>query len=247
MRLMIVHEDPLYQECLAATLTATGRFGGVGLAADAGQAWAAVEQEAPDLLLVQWDLPMRSALDLVCQVAASFPTIPVVLFGLPDTCEAVRDCAEAGAANYILKGESLDRMLERIADAARGETACSPKTARFLFAHLAELSRKRGARSENRLTDLTTRELEILSLIGDELSNKEIAARLCLSLHTVKNHVHSLLEKLSVRSRYAAVRYARESSGQNGVPKMHPAPFLGQPPPTPSSYGKRGPTPSVFG
>jgi DNA-binding NarL/FixJ family response regulator len=230
MRLILVHEDPLFRECVAAALAATGRFAGVTLAADAEQARAAVGQESSDVLLVQWDLPARSALALARHVASSCPRVPVILLGLPWTCEAVRDCAEAGGAGYILKGESLEDMLARIAEAARGETACSPRAARFLFGYLAELARQRPPRGENHETDLTTRELEILSLIADGLSNKEIAARLCLSLHTVKNHVHSLLEKLAVGSRHAAVRHAREKHWLDDIPSAHSLPLRGRPP-----------------
>jgi DNA-binding NarL/FixJ family response regulator len=229
LRLVLVHEDPLYRECLAAALAAHGRFAALAQVADAEEARAALRDESPDVLLVQWDMRGGAALDLARYVASSFPKVAVILLGLPETYEAVRDCAEAGGAGYILKGESLGGVLTRITEAVRGEIACSPRIARFLFAHVAELARYQAAPGDNRLTDLTSREMEILTLIADDLSNKEIAARLYLSLHTVKNHVHSLLEKLAVESRHAAIRYAHQNQWRKVLPGTHPPVMNGLP------------------
>ena len=93
---------------------------------------------------------------------------------------------------------------------ARGEIACSPRVAHSLFQRLASLGRERRRREKLDFLALTPRELEILRLIAAGLSNQEIAKKLFLSVHTVKNHVHKILETIGVHSRWAAVRHAVE-------------------------------------
>ena len=90
----------------------------------------------------------------------------------------------------------------------QGETFCSPQIAYSIFSRVAELARKRHDRLIPEFGNVTLREIEILQLVSEGLSNKQIAQRLSLSLYTVKNHVHNVLEKLQARNRLEAVNYA---------------------------------------
>jgi two-component system, NarL family, nitrate/nitrite response regulator NarL len=210
LRLLLVQENHFYRRCLTQALTAAGHFAAVEVADDAAGALARAADSRPDVMLVDWDIPGKGALELTRQVADRYSEVKVLLFGLTEAGEDVRACAEAGGVGYVLKDDSFDELLVRIDQAGRGETGCSPRAARVLFTRLAELTRERDTSSAQAASVLTAREQEILRLIAEGLSNKEIAARLCLSLYTVKNHVHRILEKLDVPGRYAAVQYAWE-------------------------------------
>ncbi len=209
-RLLIVHEDSLHRQCLAAALANTGRFQIVASAHTAAEALVRMGQEPANVVLADWNLPAEGALALTRRITHDFPEVKVLLMGLAETAGNVQACAEAGVAGYVLKEETLEQLTERIDQALRGETVCSAGIARHVFSRLAQLAREQLSHTKVDGPCPTCREMQILQLIAEGMSNKQIASRLCLSLHTVKNHVHNLLEKLSAEGRYAAVRYAYE-------------------------------------
>lgn len=141
----------------------------------------------------------------ICQELAGFTSVVVIAVSGDD--DEVVACAQAGVVGYVMRDESDDVLVKVIASAARGETSCPPQVA-------AALMRRMGPRG-NRLpaprgtARLTAREQEILALIDDGMSNKEIGRKLCIEVRTVKNHVHNLLEKLSVHRRGEAAAIVR--------------------------------------
>jgi two-component system nitrate/nitrite response regulator NarL len=208
LRLKIVHDDQMHRKCLADALAATGHFPAIEFAASAEEAQESLHDHPADVFLIDWGLPHERALELTRHIIRELPKARVLILGLPETRENVLSCIEAGVAGYVSKQGSLDDLITRIAEAIRGEIACSPDITRAAFSRLAELDQQRRNKEIVESTNLTAREMEILGLIAKGLSNKEIANQLCLSLHTVKNHVHHLLEKLSAKGRYAAVQRA---------------------------------------
>jgi DNA-binding NarL/FixJ family response regulator len=128
---------------------------------------------------------------------------------LPDFQEVVLRYIEAGAAGYVLSSEPLDELLRNIRAAHSDKALVSPDVAAALIARIGELAEilPDTPPQENVLGDLTDREHEVLALIGQGLTNQEIADRLVIELGTVKNHVHSILQKLDVDSRQDAAVY----------------------------------------
>jgi DNA-binding NarL/FixJ family response regulator len=138
----------------------------------------------------------------------------VVVLGVPELDADVLACAEAGAAGYLLRGDSLPSLLELIRAVARGETICSPHAAALLLRRVATFAAER--RSRNGLGLLTAREAEILELLEEGLANSEIAQCLSIQVRTVKNHVHAILGKLEVSRRGQAVARARAARAPVG-------------------------------
>ena len=122
-------------------------------------------------------------------------------------------CAEAGVACCLTTEASIDDLVAAVASVARGEAPCSPWTAAVLTRRVAALARERRAPAAAAPVPasarLTVRELQIVELVDQGLSNKEIARQLCIELPTVKNHVHRILEKLGVRRRAEAAAMIR--------------------------------------
>jgi DNA-binding NarL/FixJ family response regulator len=209
VRLLIVHDQYLYRECLVAEFAATQRFPLLDTAGSAAEALAQVRRRLPHVVVADWHLPDKSVLGLTRDVTHEFPMVKVLILGLTETAPDVQECREAGAADYLRNDETFEHLLVRIEQVVRGQAdhlpalACPPPCQR------AELTGD-GPGDTSDPDVLTPREKQILRLIADGLSNQEIARRLCLSLHMVKNHVHNLLEKLAVDGRYSAVRYAYE-------------------------------------
>ncbi|HTQ81143.1 MAG TPA: response regulator transcription factor [Thermoanaerobaculia bacterium] len=210
IKLLVVDRHQLFRECLASVLAAPGSGMQVELAEGAEPALARLQDGPADVLLAGFDLPGGGARALVHRVAACHPEVRIVLLGSSGTEEAIVDCLEAGARGYVLREQSLDELKLAIERVARGRVVVTPEIAYLLFARLGELGGEHRLRRRLEFLDLTARELEILKLLARELTNQEIADQLYLSVHTVKNHVHNLLERLQLKTRAEAVQHARE-------------------------------------
>ena len=163
----------------------------------------------PDVVLV--DIANAGGEAIIRRLVTQLPRTPVVVLGVPDDDGAVIACAEAGAAAYVTRDQTLDDLQRTLEAVARGESACSPKRAAMLLRRLAALAElaELAAHAWGGDVRLTPREHEVLRLIDGGLSNKQIARQLCVELSTVKNHVHNILEKLHVDRRAQAAAWLR--------------------------------------
>lgn len=205
---MIADHHQLFRECLAGVLAADKEVEVVGQFADAQEMLKAVGQASAEVLLLGVDSLRDGILRVIQEVRLHHPDLKVILLGSEEGDDSVVDCLAAGASGFLLRDQPLADLRSAIGVVARGEIACTPRIAHALFQRLASLGRERRRREKLDFLTLTPRELEILWLIADDLSNQEIAHKLFLSVHTVKNHVHKILETLGVHSRRAAVRHA---------------------------------------
>lgn len=211
-RLALVIADPhqLFRDCLAEVLAADQDLEVVGKFASAQQAFPGLGESQARVLLLGFEAQDDATPHFVRDVCARHPDLKVILLGREETDDSVLACLEAGASGYVMRDQPLSDLRGAIDVVVRGEIACTPRIANALFQRLASLGRKRRRREKLDFLTLTPRELEILRLIADDLSNQEVAHKLFLSVHTVKNHVHKILETLGVHSRRAAVRHAIE-------------------------------------
>jgi DNA-binding NarL/FixJ family response regulator len=205
IRVLIAAEVRLYREGLADMLRREPGIEIVATSAGADDAVRAVGALAPDVVLV--DFPVPEDAWLVRALAAAGPGTRIVALSVVDAEASVIACAESGVAGYVTRDASIEDVVAAIQAAARGEVLCSARMAATLFRRVATLALERSSSSiESRLTQ---RELEILDLIDQGMSNKEIARKLTIELSTVKNHVHNILEKLQVSRRSEAAAQAR--------------------------------------
>jgi DNA-binding NarL/FixJ family response regulator len=173
----------------------------VGTASGRAEAGLAAQTLQPDIVII--DVAMREAFDLMRELRADLPSVRLIAFAVDDDIVAIVDCAEAGASSYVSANAGVNDLLAAIERAARGELLCSPRIA-------AELFRRVGDRTDTRQVSsvpgpsLTSRERQVLGLLRQGLSNKEIGGTLNISAATVKSHVHHLLDKLQVTSRTQA-------------------------------------------
>lgn len=137
------------------------------------------------------------------------PPANVVILELLDDIDLILGCIEAGASGYTLKGAAPAEVADTISLVAQGCAQCSPEITAHLFQRLANL--KALVKPDYpTIMPLTSRELEVLKLVAQGNSNKEIAEKLCITLRTVKQHVHNILNKLDLKHRYEAVHLAME-------------------------------------
>ena len=192
-RVALVVETRLFRDAVARVLP---RYG-----------LAVVDRAAdPDVILV--DVMGGTGIGLLRELAAGESGTPVLAVGVRDADHNVLGCIEAGAVGYVLQDASLDELADAAHRAVRDEPLASPHVIATLMRRVAVLSQNSPPGT---VAELTSRELEVVELIEQGLSNKEIAAQLSIAVTTVKNHVHSILEKLKVHRRGEAARLVRSS------------------------------------
>jgi two-component system, NarL family, nitrate/nitrite response regulator NarL len=201
---LIVSEIRLYREGLAALLARWDCLSVIGTATQADEALHKACELNPSAVVLDQALP--ESLVLSRALVQARPDIRVVALGVPDSEESVLSFAEAGIAGYVRREGSVQDLVDAIERAARGELQCSPQLAGAIIRRLAW---RAAAGAPFPRGPLTARETEIVRLIDQGLSNKEIAVRLGIEVATVKNHVHNLLEKLRVRRRAEAAARIR--------------------------------------
>ncbi len=208
LRLFISDPHHLFRECLAAALARDERFEIIDRTTAGPVLVEQLARRQADVLVLGTEALDGELLGLVREVVSLFPTLRVLVLGRAEGDEQVVDCLLAGAGGFLHRDQSLVEVAAAIEVVARGERVCPPQVMRLLFARLSRLGRERKRRDRLEVLELSAREMEILRLIADGLTNQEIASRLYLSVHTVKNHVHRILEVLGVHSRWAAVNHA---------------------------------------
>jgi two-component system nitrate/nitrite response regulator NarL len=205
IRILLVIGVRLYRDGVGAAFMRAPNFELVATGSRAADAPDLVREHRPDVAVL--DVDPHDGLPIVRAVRAAHASVRVVLLGIEERVEHVIPLLESGAAGYVTPDARLEELLNVVRCAAQGETLCSPRVVGSLAARLADLAERRHAKRE--LVELTAREREIITLIDQGLSNKQIATRLCIEVATVKNHVHHILVKLHVERRGAAAAAMR--------------------------------------
>ena len=168
-----------------------------------------LEKNEGQLALIHSEQGDKNALSIVQTLASKYPALKIVVIDLPQKTENILPFLESGASGYILRSDSAEDMMEKIAAIHKGQPIICPEIAAAIINRLAEWANHRPNPRANQesLAELTRRENEVLELLAENLSNQEIAHSLVIEVGTVKNHVHRILKKLNVRNRTAAAAF----------------------------------------
>ena len=209
IHILLVNEIRLMGNVITAALEDEPDIHVVGCVTNPEEALKIVQENRVDVALVSTRLPDLGALKLTNAITKIAPSTTVLALGLTEEKTRVLRYVEAGASGYILKDDLLDDLVSTVRAAQEGKVFISPQIAAAVLERLSELARM-FSDVENNVTDpagLTPREIEVLELIGKDMTNQEIADHLVIEVGTVKNHVHSILDKLNVSSRGDAAAY----------------------------------------
>jgi DNA-binding NarL/FixJ family response regulator len=210
IRLVVAHDHRLFRQCLASVLAADSRFSIVE-AGLSDELLALIKDQGAQLVLLDLEASSRIPLELTRKIHESFPLVKIILLGMPETREVFLECVEAGAHGYVVKDGTLADLSCAIQSAMQDGAVCSPELTLSLFEKLAALARECPQGSDAAPSPLTFRQMEIVKMISNGLSNKQIARQLRLSLYTVKNHIHNILSILQVDDRWEAAECARRN------------------------------------
>ena len=164
----------------------------------------------PHVVLLDLGLDRQNSLDIVELMKKEFPGVKVIGMGLAPAQADIMEFVQAGADGFILKDATLEDVVNTIRSVAGGKTVLPSLMTSSLFFQIAEHALLKGKRNLRGATRMTQREKEIISLIVEGMSNKEIAGTLNIATFTVKSHVHNILEKLALHSRLQIANFSRE-------------------------------------
>ncbi|MFO7170863.1 MAG: response regulator transcription factor [Chloroflexota bacterium] len=208
IRVLIAEDQTLMREGLRTILELEDGFRVVGLAGDGREAVELARELQPDIVLMDVQMPVLDGVQATAELTRSVPTARVIILTTFDYDSYVFDGIRAGASGFLLKDTPAAELLAAIRRVHGGESIVQPSVAARL---IAEFSRQRGGEApQPEYEPLSERELEVLRLIGDGLSNRDIGDRLALAEGTVKNYVSTILAKLHAANRTHAARLARE-------------------------------------
>ena len=178
----------------------------VGEAGDGVEGTTLAESAAPDVVLLDVRMPKKSGIEACLAIKEAVPSAKIIMLTVSDEEADLYEAVKSGASGYLLKDSSIEEVAQAIRVVADGQSLISPSMAIKLIDEFKQMSRPE--RETGPALRLTERELDVLRLVAQGHSNKEIAARLFISENTVKNHVRNMLEKLQLHSRMEAVMYA---------------------------------------
>jgi len=202
LRLLLVDDHALFREGLISLLSYQDDFTVVGEAADAESAVAQARALDPNIVLMDVELPGEDGVSATRRLTMEMPFITVVMLTVRDDSETLLEAIKAGAEGYLVKNARSRELLEQLRGLTRGEAAISRHMASRILEEIRGQPERFGPEEE-----LTARELDVLELVVARLSNAEIAERLMVSEHTVKNHMKNILSKLHLRNRHQAAAY----------------------------------------
>jgi len=205
-RLLVVDDVPLFRAGLTSALNGAG-YDVIGEAGDGESAVAVAESEQPDIVLLDILMPGVSGIDVLGKIRAVSPSSEVLLLTGSESVEDLVAAIRGGARGYILKDMPFDELILVIDNIAGGGAAVSPGMAGKLFDVTKELLLHQELISTRKPT-LTGRELEVLGLVADGKTSRQIGDLLYISENTVKNHIRNILDRLGLHSRNEAVLYA---------------------------------------
>jgi len=225
IRILLVDDQPLFRRAIATLIGEQPEFTVVGEAADGLEAIEKAHALAPDLIVMDVEMPVMNGVEAVRILRDQLPSIKIVVLTVSESEDYLLDAIRFGAHGYLLKDLRPEQLYELLRAVMRDETPLSPAIAGRLLQEVRRLGggsdrppatssvdgRPSSSDARPPMPDLrsilTRRELETLQFVADGLSNKEIGSRLSITEGTVKNHVHNALEKLQLENRIQATAY----------------------------------------
>lgn len=205
IRILLVDDHTLMRDGIRALLEKDPQLEVIGECDNGRLGVELVRQLQPDIVLMDIAMPLLNGLEATAQILQSNPDSKVIILSMYDYDNYIRQALAAGAAGYILKDASASELIDAIHCVHQGEAVLSPAITRLVIEDYLRWGEIKPAETEN---GLTPREREVLQLIAEGYTNKEIAEILCIAMKTVQAHRANLMEKLDLHSKGELIKYA---------------------------------------
>ncbi len=208
IRVVLADDHPIYRDGLARSLSDAEGIDVVGIASDGAEAADVVLRECPDVVLLDVSMPKGGGIAALSRIMQMDPPPRVAMLTASEADDDLMQALKLGAMGYILKGVGAEELVDLVRELHAGRSYVSPGLAGRLL--VAMRRRDVAAKEVNPLDDLSKREEDILKLVAQGKSNREVGEALELQEKTVKHYMTSILQKLQVRNRVEAAMLARQ-------------------------------------
>ena len=208
IRLLIIEDNRLLRDGITAMLKNQKDFKIIAASGNNGNAVIKIQQLKPNIILLDLGLRNQNSLNIVEVVKKDFPGAKIIVMDLAPVPGDISLFINAGASGFILKDASLEDFLSTIRTVSEGIDVMPPDHNGSLFSKIVEHALKGGKIKLNQAVRMTKREKEVIGLIADGFSNKEIGQELHVSTFTIKSHIHNIMEKLALHTRLEVANYS---------------------------------------
>ncbi len=211
IKVLLVDDHALFRKGVASALALQRDIEVVGEAANGEEALAKARELMPDVILMDISMPISDGLEATRRIKAEVPHVKIIILTVAEEDKSLFEAIKSGAHGYLLKTIEPRPLFEALRGVFRGEAPISRVTASKILGEFARQGQRATPEEASLAGKLSPREHEILELLTKGATNKEIAATLCISNHTVKNHLQNIMEKLHTQNRVQVVAYALQA------------------------------------
>jgi DNA-binding NarL/FixJ family response regulator len=206
--ILIVDDHTLFREGLKAILAQESQYEVIGETGNGHEALKLAQDLKPDLILLDMALPDRNGIELTREIRHRLPEVRVIIVSMHSKVDYIVQAFEAGATGYVVKESAFERLLQGIECVLNGESFMDSSVSHKVVEKLMRLPDKETKIRDAKYDSLTLREQEVMVLLAEGFSVKQIADKLFISPKTADNHRHSIMRKLDIHSPFELVRYA---------------------------------------
>lgn len=206
--LLIVDDHPLFREGLKTIIARDPRYEIVGEAGNGREAMGMTGETKPDLVILDIALPDRTGLDLTGEIKRISPKTIIMIVSMHSKVDYIVKAFQAGATGYVVKDSAAERLLQGIDAVLKGEYFLDSSVSHKVVKRLMEFPKEEAKITDRGYDALTTREQEVMVLLAEGHSAREVAEKLFVSPRTVENHRSSIMRKLELHSNHELIRYA---------------------------------------
>ena len=207
-RVIIVDDHPLFREGVKGLVERTAEYRCIGEAGSGAEALALARELTPELMTMDISLPDMSGIEAVRLIMQEVPTVRILMLSMHSNFEYVAEALKAGARGYVMKEATSTRLVAAMDTLSAGEYFLDGQVSQDIVASLSSAQQEEPNVQDERYALLSPREQQVMRLVAEGSSSRQIAADLGLSAKTVENHCTNLMKKLDVHSRMELVRYA---------------------------------------
>ena len=208
IRLLLIEDNRLLRDGIYSILKPQKDILIIAASADAKNTLVKIKELKPNVVLLDLGLRSQNSLQVVELVKKDFPLAKIIVMDLAPVQADILQFVKAGANGFILKDASLKDFLATIRSVSDGETVLPPLLIDSLFSQIIDYAVKEGKTKIKEAVLMTKREKEVIALLSDGMSNKEIGQKIHISTYTVKSHIHNIMEKLALHTRLEIANYS---------------------------------------
>ena len=208
IRLLLIEDNRLLRDGMFSILKSHKDIDIIAASGDGKRTLAKIKQLKPNIVLLDLGLRSQNSLRVVEVVKQDFPLAKIIVMDLAPVQADILQYVKAGANGFILKDASLNDFLITIRSVSEGATILPPLLIDSLFSQIVDHAVREGKTKLKEAVLMTQREREVITLLSEGMSNKEIAHRIHISTYTVKSHIHNIMEKLALHTRLEIANYS---------------------------------------